>query len=97
MEQMTKQELEQFQRELMVDCYETKILKELTDYESTLSYCSRLIDIAKPLLLQRTIAQHELDSLVNNINYKSPISTKANSLCVFGIVFYYYMKLHMLF
>lgn len=86
-EHMTKQELEQFHRELEVDCDETRYLKALSDYKSTLTYCSRLIDIAKPLLLHRTITQQEFDSLVNNIDYKSQLSAKANSLCVFGIVF----------
>lgn len=84
---MTDEELKQYEQELLVDCPITRFLKDIPDFEKAVQYCSQLIDIARPLLTTTPISVSEFDTIKNSVDYKSPLVTRANSLCVYGIDF----------
>lgn len=84
---MSDVELEQYKHELNVDCPLTRFLKAIPDYETAVRYCSQLIDIAKPLLTTGPITNSEFDLINKGVDYSSPLVTRANSLCVYGIDF----------
>lgn len=84
---MTDVELEQYKKELSLDCPLTRFLKDIPDYESAVKYSSQLIDIARPLLTDIPLNQGEFDAIITGVDYSSPLVTRANSLCVYGIDF----------
>ena len=86
-EHMTGVELEEYKRELAIDCPLTRFLKEIPDYETAVMYSSRLIDIAKPLLTKEPLTIEEFNVLTTEVDYNHPFITRANSLCVYGIIF----------
>lgn len=86
-EKMTPVKRDEYERELSVDCEMTHYLRDIPDYESVVKYASRLIDIAKPLLTSTPITQEEYNAIDNLGDYESPLATRANSLCVYGIIF----------
>ena len=86
-EHMTGVELEEYKRELAIDCPLTRFLKEIPDYETAVMYSSRLIVIAKPLLTKEPLTIEEFNVLTTEVDYNHPFITRANSLCVYGIIF----------
>ena len=84
---MTDVELEQYKRELTVDCPLTRFLKDIPDYDTAVRYSAQLINIAKPLLTAVPITDGEYDAVINGVDYGSPLVTRANSLCIYGIDF----------
>lgn len=86
-EHMTGVELEEYKRELAIDCPLTRFLKAIPDYETAVMYSSRLIDIARPLLTKVPLTKKEFDVLITEVDYNHPFITRANSLCVYGIIF----------
>ena len=87
LEKLTDVELDQYRRELTIDCPLTRFLRDIPDFDTAVKYSSHLIDLARPLLTSKPITQAEFDALVNEVDYDSPLVTRANSLCVYGIVF----------
>lgn len=84
---MTDRELEQYHRELKFDTSEARYLREVPKYEEASAYCSKLIDIAKPLLNSEPLSETEFKAISEEVEYDSVLACYANSLCVYGIVF----------
>ncbi len=85
--ELTDDELDQYRRELAMYGPLTQILRDVPNVETAVKYSSHLIDLARPLLTSKPISQAEFDALINEVDYNSPLVTRANSLCVYGIVF----------
>ena len=87
LESMSNEEKEQYYKELEKNSPETRYLREVPNLEDAKRYCSNLIDIAKPLLNSKPLTQDEFEEILQKVDYNSELSSRANSLCVYGIVF----------
>ena len=87
LERMSDDEKEEYYKELEIDCQLTRFLREIPSFEKAKEYCSRLIDTAKPLLQHRPLSVEEFEALCRDVSYDSELAGRANSLCVYGIIF----------
>ena len=87
LDSMSEDEKEQYHKELEYDTLETRYLREIPSLEKAKIICPALIDIARPLLELRPLSETEYRSICDDVSYDSELATRANSLCVYGIIF----------
>ena len=87
LDSMSEEEKEQYHKELEYDTPETRYLREIPSLEEARSICPALIDKARPLLERRPLSKAEFSTICDDISYDSELATRANSLCVYGIIF----------